>query len=972
MRRPLSIVTAALGLATGVWVAVWAVREWRFERELRQADRAFKAGRFREAGSRLARLARRQPGRGVVEYRLGLCELMEGRAEAALEAWGRVPDQAEEAQLADLSRGRLALETGRYRLAEACLERASRAGGRTGEEARRRLRQVYWETGQRDQWESLLRRHVEGTRDPSEVLRALWDADVELYPPDGPAMMLGKAKLSAPDDDRVWLGLADLATRAARFDEAGLWLAQCEHAAPDDPAVWRARLNWAEAAGRPDEVMRAAAHLPAESLTQARVLELRAWMAARNGDRSAERAALEAKIALEPADATSLERLADLAVQDGDRERLAALRRRKADIEDTRDVYRRLLDHPLPELPPLATELARAADGIGRRFDAAAWWRIAASRDPSLEREAAAARARLAKAETPAVGGGTLADLLGPHRSPAGGTGEAIAKLSVPTFVDDAQRRGLVFTFDNGLSPKHQLPETSSGGVGVLDFDGDGWLDIYTVQGGPIPTSSSAPPFADRLFRNRGDGTFEDATVSSGLAALPGGYGHGVTVADFDNDGRPDLFVTRWRAYALYHNLGHGRFEDVTTRAGLGGDRDWPTSAALADFDNDGDLDLYVCHYLKWDSLNPTICNAPVGLGGGPSYCYPRAFPAMPDHVFRNDGGRFVDVTEEAGIVDHDGRGLGVVAADLDGDGETDVFVANDQTPNYFWHNRGGFRFTEEGLESGLATNAGGGYLAGMGIACGDFDSDGRPDLAVTNFFGESTTLYHNHGDGIFSDRSTAAGLAASTREMLGFGLVALDANNDGFLDLVQANGHVEDYRPKIQYAMSAQILLGDGAGKLLDVSNRAGAPWQKLHVGRGLAAIDLDNDGRVDLLLVGQNDPLALFHNQNASHDHFLTLALEGTTSNRDAVGARVAVTASGRTQVSIRFGGGSYQSASDSRLHFGLGPARLVERIEVRWPSGNRDCYQSLAADTGYRLREGDPVPKTLAGFAASSAKP
>ena len=321
------------------------------------------------------------------------------------------------------------------------------------------------------------------------------------------------------------------------------------------------------------------------------------------------------------------------------------------------------------------------------------------------------------------------------------------------------------------------------------------------------------------------------------------------------------------------------------TRAGLGGDRDWPTSAALADLDNDGDLDLYVCHYLKWDSLIPRSATHRSDWGG-PSYCYPRAFPAMPDHVFRNDGGRFVDVTEEAGIVDRDGRGLGVVAADLDGDGETDVFVANDQTPNYFWHNRGGFRFTEEGLESGLATNAGGGYLAGMGIACGDFDSDGRPDLAVTNFFGESTTLYHNHGDGIFSDRSTAAGLAASTREMLGFGLVALDANNDGFLDLVQANGHVEDYRPKIQYAMSAQLFLGDGAGKLLDVSNRAGAPWQKLHVGRGLAAIDLDNDGRVDLLLVGQNDPLALFHNQNVSRDHFLMLALEGTTSNRDAVG--------------------------------------------------------------------------------------
>ena len=329
------------------------------------------------------------------------------------------------------------------------------------------------------------------------------------------------------------------------------------------------------------------------------------------------------------------------------------------------------------------------------------------------------------------------------------------------------------------------------------------------------PLRPGPAPFGDRLFRNRGDGRFEDATVSSGLAALPGGYGHGVAVGDFDNDGRPDLFVTRWRSYALYHNLGQGRFEDVTTRAGLGGDRDWPTSAAWADLDNDGDLDLYVCHYLKWDAVNPTLCDEPERPGDGAQLLRPADFPALPDHVFRNDGGRFVDVTAEAGIVDRDGRGLGVVAADLDGDGKIDLFVANDTTANYFLHNRGGLRFSEEGLESGLATSAGGGYLAGMGVACGDFDGDGRLDLAVTNFFDESTTLYHNHGGGIFSDRSAAAGLAAPTRYVLGFGLAALDANNDGRLDLVQANGHVDDYRPTIPYAMPAQLFLGDGAGKL-------------------------------------------------------------------------------------------------------------------------------------------------------------
>ena len=699
------------------------------------------------------------------------------------------------------------------------------------------------------------------------------------------------------------------------------------------------------------------------------MLELRAWMAARSGDRTAERASLKELIALEPADATAVERLADLAAEDGERERLAELRHRKADIEDARNDYRRLINQH--ELAPHAAELARAADRIGRRFDAQAWWRVAAQRDPALEPEAVAARERLAKAEAPAAVGRTLGELVGPLHSPGGGKGATPNKLNIPTFVDDALRRGVVFTFDNGRSANRQLPETASGGVGVLDFDGDGWLDIYAVQGGPFPPGPGRPPFGDRLFRNRGDGRFEDATVSSGLAALPGGYGHGVAVGDFDNDGRPDLFVTRWRSYALYHNLGQGRFEDVTTSAGLGGDRDWPTSAAWADLDNDGDLDLYVCHYLKWDAVNPTLCDSR-DQPGLYDYCDPRGFSALPDRVYRNDGGRFVDVTEQAGIVDRDGRGLGVVAADLDGDGKTDLVVANDTTPNYFFRNLGGCRFSEQGLESGLATNAVGGYLAGMGVACGDFDGDGQVDLAVTNFFNESTTLYHNHGGGTFSDRSTAAGLAASTRQVLGFGLAALDANNDGRLDLVQANGHVDDYRPEIPYAMSAQLFLGDGAGKLLDVSNRAGAPWQVLRLGRGLAVGDLDNDGRLDILLVAENAPLAVLHNQNASQDHFLTLALEGTRSNRDGVGARVTVTASGRTQVSMRFGGGSYQSASDQRLHFGLGAARIVDRVEVTWPSGGRDSYQGLGADAGYRLREGDPAVKPLAGFAVRAAGP
>jgi hypothetical protein len=437
-----------------------------------------------------------------------------------------------------------------------------------------------------------------------------------------------------------------------------------------------------------------------------------------------------------------------------------------------------------------------------------------------------------------------------------------------------------------------------------------------------------------------------------------------VAAGDYDNDGRPDLFVTRFGSYALYRNRGDGTFEDATERAGLGGDRDWPTSAAWADLDGDGDLDLYVCHYLAWDADHPTVCHDPTAPGRIVS-CLPLGFHARPDRLFRNDGGRFVDVTAEAGIVDPNGRGLGVIAADLDDDGRIDLFVANDMTANFLFRNLGNLRFEEIGHSAGVACNAEGGYQAGMGVACGDLDGDGRPDLAVTNFFGESMTFYRNLGRAMFADATAAVGLKAPSRFLLGFGTTFLDVDNDGCLDLATANGHIHDLRPKIPYVMPAQLLAGDLKGRLTDVSEQSGAVWSVPRVGRGLARADLDNDGRTDLLLVAQKSPLAYFHNRTGRAGHFVTLRLEGTKSNRDAIGARVTVTSSGRRQTAWRFGGGSYASASDPRLHFGLGPARMIEAIEVRWPSGRVDHFRDLPADTGYLIREGDEKALPLAGF-------
>lgn len=954
MRRRLRILVFGLGLGLAAWVAFRSVAHVRFVSELRKAGHELDAGRYDVARHRLAKLAEAWPGRSEVEYRLGVAEMHVGNPDAAIAAWGRVPPDSPEARQTALAQGRLALEVGRYRLAETCLERAFRAGGATADQAAHALGQLYMIMGRHDDYRRLVHHEMERTRDPSALLRTLWLLDSGSDPVEGLRQVLDKARRTTPDDDRVWLALANLETRTGHFEDARAWLEKCAEKRPDDLIVWQTRLWWGKAAGHPDEVALAASHLPAAGFSRKRIEALRAWLAGQRGDRQAERSALEVLLALDPGQTPALERLADMAAQEHQAERLADLRRRKAKVETARERYRALMSQP--ELPPHAVELAQAAEGFGAFDEARAWWNLAARQD-SAGPAARSALERLPKeAHRARPTEGMLADLLGTARVDARPPIATPELGKVPRFTDLAQRAGLSFTYDNGKTDLRQLPETMAGGLGVLDFDGDGWLDVYAVQGGPFPPRPGAR-FGDRLFRNMGKGRFEDVTATSGLAQRPGGFGMGVAVGDYDNDGLPDVFVTRWRAYALYHNLGKGIFEDVTEKAGLGGDRDWPTSSAWADLDNDGDLDLYVCHYVDWDPEKSPPC--PDATGKGYDYCDPRLFTSLPDHVFRNDAGRFIDVTREAGVNDPAGRGLGVLAADLDLDGKIDLFVTNDTTANYFFRNQGGFRFTEEALTAGLAAGAGGGYLAGMGIACGDIDGDGLPDIAVTNFYGESTTLYHNHGGGVFSDRSIPTGLAASTRYVLGFGIIALDANNDGRLDLAQVNGHINDYRPATPYAMAPQLFLQTERGKLVDVSNRAGDPWRTLRVSRGLALGDLDNDGRLDLLIHAVNQPAAYLRNESTG-GHFLSLRLEGVGSNRDAVGARVLVRAEGRSHVGFRYGGGSFESACDPRLHFGLGAAARIDSVEVTWPSGRKTQYQNLRVDHGYLLREGGDAPR------------
>jgi tetratricopeptide (TPR) repeat protein len=941
--------------------AIWGGWSWirlRADRdELGQSQREVAEGRHQVARKRLVELVKRRPSWGGAYYQLGLCEEARDQAEAALAAFSRVSPSSPFATKAAIASGRVYLNTGRFAAAEALLLPLRRGRDPDSTLVRQSLELLDRIEGRNREVRELILESWEQSPDPAHVLRRLYLLDDMAFPLDYVKQAL---RGGDPRDDRVWLGRANLATWLGQFDEAARWLDDCEKRRADDPSVWSARLDLARSSQDVEGVRRALGHLPASWFLPVEILRLRCWLAARTGDDELERRTLQALVDEEPGNTAAWDRLAELAVKADRCSEADAFRKNKAEMDVLRERYATLTKRD--DRAQHAAELGRLANRLGRRLEARGW---------SLIERGLAAREPLVPDAPRSQGTETAASLvddllrLVKRDATRPAASQATADAPAPAaFADLAESVGLRFFHDNGHTRRNPPPtEAMCGGVGLLDYDGDGWLDVYVVQGGSFPPAGSPPNDGDRLFRNRGDRHFDDVTQRAGIAAFPGGYGHGVAVGDYDNDGRPDLFITRWRSYALYRNKGDGTFEDVTIKADLGGDRDWPTSAAFADLDGDGDLDLYVCHYLRYDPGKPKRCEHP----DSPSAheCSPIDFPSLPDHVFRNDAGRFVDVTDQAGFVDPNGRGLGVVAAHLDDDDQIDLYVANDMTANDFFHNLGGFRFEETGAIAGVAAAADGGFKAGMGIAFGDLDGDGLPDLAVTNYFGESTTFYRNLGGGAFADHTATIGLTALSRPLLGFGVAFLDANNDGRLDLLSANGHVLDARPRFPWMMPLQLLLGGSGGRLVDGAERAGPAFRALHLGRGLAVGDLDHDGRLDAIVVAQNEPLVYLHNETARPGHFITLQLEGTRSNRDAVGARVTISSDGRRQVAQRHGGGSYLSASDPRLHFGLGEARRVDGIEVRWPSGRLDRYAPLEADAAYHLREGSLEARPLKGW-------
>jgi tetratricopeptide (TPR) repeat protein len=943
------------GIALGLWAWWGSIEDRRGQEALAAAQREMESGHHAMARQRLQHLIRGHRFRDEAYYRLGLCEEARGRFDLAMAMWEEVSAASPFAVKAAIARAQVLTNSGKFTQVEELLDTIPWRQQPESRQVRQSLELLLLLEGRPDEVLRLILELWQGSDSPVDVLRQVYQLDNAVFPVDYVRSALSAAD---PYDGRVCLGKANLAMWLGRFDEAAGWLDKALARRPDDPVCWRIRLDLAIATNDLDSFRRAASRLSLGRLTSREVLRFRAWIVARLGDFDAERSALRSLVDDEPGNIGAWDRLAELAIERGSPAEATGYRKTRAELNDLRERYKGLMARD--DRASHAEELESLAARLGRKLEARGWSQV---------RRGIAGRAPLMLGEDLADGGGKmpgtletlLADLLSrPAASPS--HARPMVQPSQVTFSDDAGTAGLHFVHDNGHSGERTPPPTEAmcGGVALLDFDRDGWLDAYVVQGGPFPpTGSTEKEGGDRLFRNRGDGSFEDVTERSGIARMPRGYGHGVTVADYDNDGWTDLFVTRWQGYALCRNKGDGTFEDVTSQAGLTGLRDWPTSAAFADLDGDGDLDLYVCHYLLYDPSKPKRCEHTEA----PSQhaCYPKDFPSLPDHVFRNDGGRFVDMTDEAGFVDPDGRGLGVVAADFDDDGLIDLYVANDMTANYFFRNKGGFRFEETGQASGAAASVDGGFKAGMGVACGDLDGDGRPDLAVTNFFGESTTFYRNLGGGSFADHSNAIGLAAATRRLLGFGVAFLDVDNDGWLDVLSANGHILDRRPRYPWDMPLQLLLGGPGGRLTDVSESSGAPFRPLHLGRGLAFGDLDNDGLEDALVVAQNEPLIYLHNRTTEKRHSIRFRLEGTKSNRDAIGAKVTIACAGRDRIGLRIGGGSYQSSGDPRIHFGLGAATRVDRVEVRWPSGRVDRHPGLDADRDYLLREGErPVER------------
>jgi hypothetical protein len=520
-------------------------------------------------------------------------------------------------------------------------------------------------------------------------------------------------------------------------------------------------------------------------------------------------------------------------------------------------------------------------------------------------------------------------------------------------FIDATEKLGIHFQDQASPTSKKYLLEAMGSGVAVFDYDNDGRLDIFFANGARIdnPTAVNGVPqktdakYFNRLYHQKSDGTFEDVTEKAGLAGI--GYSTGVAVGDYDNDGFEDLFVAGFGRSTLYHNNGDGTFTDVTAASGVAGSG-WATSAAWVDYDNDGRLDLVVTRYMDW-TFQDIYCGE--REAGYRAYCHPDLFKPATTLLYRNDGnGKFTEISQKAGLAKA-GKGLGVAVADYDRDGWMDIYIANDSVPEFLFHNKGDGTFEEVGVVSGAALDGNGATFAGMGVDFADYDNDGWPDIVVTDLANQRYALYHNAKDGTFDYATSGAGLGAITLLHSGWGVRFLDYDNDGWKDLFVAQSHVMDTieisEPHLRYREPPMLLWNSKGQRFVDVSARSGDIFSEKWAGRGLATGDIDNDGREDVVVSSNNGPAWVLMNRTETQNHWITLKLVGVKTNRDGIGARVKISTATGDQYATVTTGGSYQSSSDKRVHFGLGSAAAVARIEISWPSGIHQTLRDVKAD-------------------------
>ena len=521
-------------------------------------------------------------------------------------------------------------------------------------------------------------------------------------------------------------------------------------------------------------------------------------------------------------------------------------------------------------------------------------------------------------------------------------------------LVDVTAAAGIDFRHNSGAYGGKLLPETLGSGCAFIDYDADGWPDILLVNGADWPGHKRQRSTL-RLYRNNRNGSFTDVTRAAGLDVEM--YGMGVAVGDYNNDGFPDLLITCVGQNRLFRNTGTGTFVDATRGSGLDNRSAFSTSALWFDFDRDGLLDLFVCNYVKWSADRDVFCSLD---GKTKSYCTPEAYRGETGWLFRNRGnGTFEDVTATCGIFDSSSKALGVAMIDDDQDGWIDLVVANDTQPNKLYRNLRNGKFRDAGLPAGIALSQDGAARAGMGIDVGDFANSGRPGIAITNFDNEMIGLYRAEGGGLFQDVAARAGVGQPSRSRLGFGCVFADLDLDGALDLVVANGHIDEtvrhIRGNVGYAQPPLLFLNDGRGNFRDVAARAGAAFAQPRVGRGLACADFDRDGDLDLLMTTNNGPAALFRNDVRNGNRSIRFKLTGTKSNRDAIGATVRIEYGGTSQVRMVKSGSSYLSQSELPVTFGVGRRDRIDRVVIAWPSGATQEFKGLATGKQYEVTEG-----------------